>query len=82
MIARSLVAACLVACVAATPGQAESGIASVYGYSGGPTASGERANPRGLTAHTGRSRSARWSRSPTSGTVRSSRSESTIAGHS
>ena len=29
---------------------AESGIASVYGYSGGKTASGERANPGGLTA--------------------------------
>ena len=29
---------------------AESGIASVYGYAGEKTASGERANPRGLTA--------------------------------
>jgi rare lipoprotein A len=49
MIARSLVAACLVVCFTASS-RAESGIASVYGYSGGPTASGERANPRGLTA--------------------------------
>jgi len=30
--------------------RAESGIASVYAYSGGKTASGERANPGGLTA--------------------------------
>jgi rare lipoprotein A len=29
---------------------AESGIASVYAYEGGKTASGERANPRALTA--------------------------------
>jgi rare lipoprotein A len=29
---------------------AESGIASVYAYSGSKTASGERANPTGLTA--------------------------------
>src|SRR6185369_14079910 len=29
---------------------AETGIASVYGYSGGKTASGERANPGHLTA--------------------------------
>ena len=29
---------------------AEAGIASVYAYSGGKTASGERANPGGLTA--------------------------------
>jgi rare lipoprotein A len=29
---------------------AESGIASVYGYAGGKTASGQRANPGGLTA--------------------------------
>jgi rare lipoprotein A len=29
---------------------AETGIASVYAYSGGKTASGERANPGGLTA--------------------------------
>ena len=29
---------------------AETGVASVYGYNGGKTASGERANPGGLTA--------------------------------
>ena len=29
---------------------AESGIASIYGYKGGKTASGQRANPSGLTA--------------------------------
>jgi len=29
---------------------AQSGIASIYGYSGGRTASGERASPGGLTA--------------------------------
>jgi rare lipoprotein A len=30
--------------------RAESGVASVYAYDGGKTASGERANPRALTA--------------------------------
>jgi rare lipoprotein A len=30
--------------------EAQSGVASVYGYSGGKTASGERASPKGLTA--------------------------------
>ena len=30
--------------------EAESGLASVYGYSGGNTANGERANPNGMTA--------------------------------
>ena len=33
-----------------TGAMAESGIASVYAYSGSKTASGERANPAGLTA--------------------------------
>jgi rare lipoprotein A len=33
-----------------TSAMAESGIASVYAYSGTKTASGERANPTGLTA--------------------------------
>jgi rare lipoprotein A len=33
-----------------TSAMAESGIASVYAYSGSKTASGERANPTGLTA--------------------------------
>ena len=36
--------------VGASTAIAESGIASVYAYSGGKTASGERANPDGLTA--------------------------------
>ena len=35
---------------ASTGAMAESGIASVYAYSGSKTASGERANPAGLTA--------------------------------
>ena len=35
---------------ASTSAMAESGIASVYAYSGSKTASGERANPAGLTA--------------------------------
>jgi rare lipoprotein A len=50
MIARSFVAACLLVCVVAGAACAETGIASVYGYEGEKTASGERANPRGLTA--------------------------------
>ena len=37
----------MLACSSAT---AEAGIASVYAYSGGKTASGERANPGGFTA--------------------------------
>jgi rare lipoprotein A len=41
-------AAMLLVCSSAA--MAESEIASVYGYSGGKTASGERANPGGLTA--------------------------------
>lgn len=50
MIARSVVAACLLSFALAGSASAESGIASVYAYSGGKTASGERANPRELTA--------------------------------
>ena len=50
MIARSLVVACLLCCSFIAPSHAETGIASVYGYDGGKTASGERANPRELTA--------------------------------
>lgn len=50
MIARSWVAACLLCCCSIAPCHAESGVASVYGYATGPTASGERANPKGLTA--------------------------------
>jgi rare lipoprotein A len=49
MIARSILACCLL-CGSLTASLAQSGIASVYAYSGGKTASGERANPRSLTA--------------------------------
>jgi rare lipoprotein A len=50
MIARSLVAACSLYCCFVETTHAESGVASVYAYAGGKTASGERANPRALTA--------------------------------
>jgi rare lipoprotein A len=50
MIARSLVAACLLFLPFIDAGHAETGIASVYGYDGQKTASGERANPNALTA--------------------------------
>jgi rare lipoprotein A len=50
MIARSCVAACLLFGSFAGATCAESGIASVYAYEGGQTASGERANPGALTA--------------------------------
>ena len=50
MNARSCVAACLLCCSFAGMACAESGIASVYAYDGEKTASGERANPRALTA--------------------------------
>ena len=54
MSVRSLVATCFlclsVAGPVATEALAETGIASVYGYNGGRTASGERANPHQLTA--------------------------------
>jgi peptidoglycan lytic transglycosylase len=49
MIARSLLAICLL-CLTYVASHAQSGIASVYAYSGGQTASGERANPGALTA--------------------------------
>ena len=47
MIARSLAAVCLLFAVAVSPvlPRRETGIASVYAYRGGKTASGERANP-------------------------------------
>ncbi len=53
MIARSLAA--IFCCFAAlgplmSVAQAETGIASVYGYDGQKTANGERANPKGMTA--------------------------------
>ena len=51
MIARSCVAACLLfGCSFSGGACAESGVASVYAYEGGKTASGERADPRALTA--------------------------------
>jgi rare lipoprotein A len=54
MIARSLVAICFLCFPAAGPiassAYAETGIASIYGYKGGKTASGERASPGQLTA--------------------------------
>ncbi len=53
MIARSLAAIfCCLAAAAPLMGaaQAETGIASVYGYDGQKTANGERANPKGMTA--------------------------------
>jgi rare lipoprotein A len=50
MIARSFVAACFLFLSLAGAAQAESGIASVYAYEGGRTASGQRANPHELTA--------------------------------
>jgi rare lipoprotein A len=54
MIARSLLAICFLCLPAAGPiagsAHAETGIASVYGYKGGKTASGERASPGQLTA--------------------------------
>jgi len=49
MIARSFLATCLL-CLTYVSSHAQSGIASVYAYSGGKTASGERANPGALTA--------------------------------
>lgn len=50
MIVRPLAFACLLGLVAASAAHAESGVASVYAYRGGKTASGERANPNAMTA--------------------------------
>jgi rare lipoprotein A len=48
---KTLFASALVGCVGAPlVASAQSGIASVYAYAGGRTASGERASPGGLTA--------------------------------
>jgi rare lipoprotein A len=49
---KTVFASALVACVAGVPltALAQSGIASVYAYDGGRTASGERASPGALTA--------------------------------
>ena len=49
MIARSLLAACLLF-LSDVASHAQSGIASIYAYHGAKTASGERANPKALTA--------------------------------
>jgi rare lipoprotein A len=50
MIRRSLFAVGFVGLMTTGPALAESGIASVYGYRGGKTANGERAEPSRLTA--------------------------------
>lgn len=53
LFALSLVAPCLAMSVAAEAAErrhAQSGMASFYSHAGRKTASGERANPRGLTA--------------------------------
>src|SRR3954447_11318256 len=50
MVVRSCVTACLLCCSFAGATRAETGVASVYAYDGEKTASGERANPRALTA--------------------------------
>ena len=50
MIVRSLAAACLLNLIVANSAHAESGIASVYGYGHGKTASGERPDPTAMTA--------------------------------
>jgi rare lipoprotein A len=49
---KTVFASALIACVAGVPltALAQSGIASVYAYEGGRTASGERASPGALTA--------------------------------
>ena len=50
MTARAWAAASVLCCYLITTAHAETGIASVYSYESGPTASGERANPHRLTA--------------------------------
>ena len=50
MIARACAAAGILCFCFTAPTHAESGIASIYSYQSGKTASGERSNPRGLTA--------------------------------
>ena len=47
---RSSIAACVALLFAGNAAQAESGIASIYAYTGSKTASGQRANPGGFTA--------------------------------
>ena len=61
MIARSLVVACLLCGPLIGAAHAETGIASVYTYEGGKTASGERANPTRPDRRASHAcRSARW----------------------
>jgi rare lipoprotein A len=50
MIARACAAAGILCCCFIPPSRAENGVASIYSYHSGKTASGERSNPRGLTA--------------------------------
>jgi rare lipoprotein A len=50
MVGRWIVAVCAGILLTAGVARAESGIASVYAYSGSKTAGGQRANPGGLTA--------------------------------
>ena len=59
MFVRSVAAVCLLCFTIANPAYAESGVASVYGYHGSKTASGERANPNAMTVPIARFRSAR-----------------------
>ena len=51
-LTKTLFASVLIACIVGLPlaASAQSGIASVYAYDGGRTASGERASPGALTA--------------------------------
>jgi rare lipoprotein A len=50
MTARAFAAVGVFSCYLITSAHGESGMASVYSYESGPTASGERANPHRLTA--------------------------------
>jgi rare lipoprotein A len=50
MTARAFAAVGVFCCYLITSAHAESGMASVYSYESGPTASGERVNPRRMTA--------------------------------
>jgi peptidoglycan lytic transglycosylase len=49
-VVKTICGAAVLFIAGSTGAMAESGIASVYAYSGSKTASGERANPTGLTA--------------------------------
>jgi rare lipoprotein A len=50
LVARTMVACATVLLLGVGAARAESGIASIYSYNGSKTASGQRANPGGLTA--------------------------------